>query len=87
MPYTSSLVPPPAVLPANACPLGIVLVLPPPVPYVVTEVFPDERPLTDTEDDFEDARTEPEPELEPDLDDEDELLELELDELFPPEEP
>lgn len=34
---------------------------------------------------FEEARTEPE--LEPDLEEEEELFELELEELFPPEEP
>lgn len=61
--------------------------MPPPFPYVVTEVFPDEKPLTDMEDDLEDVRIDPELELEPDFDDEDELLELELEELFPPDEP
>lgn len=39
------------------------------------------------EDDLEDVRIDPELELEPDFDDEDELLELELEELFPPDEP
>lgn len=61
--------------PAKGCPSEIVLVFPPPGPYVVAEVLPPERPFTEIEEDLEDVEDEPEElDLPDDPPDEEELF-------------